>query len=154
MSLRSDERLRMSAHATDGIVRSGQRMLAIVVRMVRTRLGLLAVELMEEKSRIWLMLVLTALALLFAAMALLMLSFFIVVAFWDENRLLAIGGLLLFYLLSAGVTLLVLRRKAMMGSALFAGTLRELGRDHDALQGELAAEDEDVDFDRPRRGAP
>jgi uncharacterized membrane protein YqjE len=154
VSLRSDERLRMSAHPTDGIVRSGRRMLAIVVSMVRTRLGLLAVELMEEKSRVWLMLVLTALALLFVAMALLMLSLLIVVAFWDENRLLAIGGLLLFYLLSAGVTLLVLRRKAMTGSALFAGTLRELGRDHDALQGELESEDEDVDFDRPRRGAP
>ena len=146
----------MSAHATDGIVRSGQRMLAIVVRMVRTRLGLLAVELMEEKSRVWLMLVLTALALLFVAMALLMLSLLIVVAFWDEHRLLAIGGLLVLYLIAAGVTLLVLRRKAMMGSALFAGTLRELGRDHDALQGELEAdaEDEDLDFDRPRRGAP
>lgn len=144
----------MSAHPTDGIVRSGRRMLAIVVSMVRTRLGLLAVELMEEKSRVWLMLVLTALALLFVAMALLMLSLLIVVAFWDENRLLAIGGLLLFYLLAAGVTLLVLRRKAMMGSALFAGTLRELSRDHDALQGELESEDEDVDFDRPRRGAP
>ena len=146
----------MSARATDGIVRSGQRMLAIVVGMVRTRLGLLAVELMEEKSRIWLMLVLTALALLFVAMALLMLSLLIVVAFWDENRLLAIGGLLVFYLLAAGVTLLVLRRKAMIGSALFASTLRELARDHDALQGEFEAEDEDVDvgFDRPRRRAP
>ena len=66
MSLRSDERHPMSVHATDGIVQSGRRILAILITMVRTRLGLLAVELMEEKSRIWLMLVLTALALIFA----------------------------------------------------------------------------------------
>jgi len=143
----------MSVHATDGIVRSGRRMLAIVVGMVRTRLSLLAVELMEEKSRIWLMLVLTALALIFAAMALLMLSLLVIVAFWEENRLLAIGSLLVFYLLATGATLLVLRRKAKVGSRLFASTLRELSRDTAELRGEFETEDEDIDFDRPQRSA-
>lgn len=149
MSLRAAERRAMTVHATDGIVRSGQRMLAILVGMVRTRLNLLALELMEEKTRIWLMLVLTALALIFASMALLMLSLLVIVAFWDENRLLAIGSLLAFYVLAAGVTLLVLRRKAMVGSKLFAHTLGELQKDADELEG--AVEAEEVDFDFPRR---
>jgi uncharacterized membrane protein YqjE len=154
MSLRADERRSMSVHATDGIVRSGRRMLAIVVGMVRTRLSLLAVELLEEKSRIWLLLVLTALALFFTGMALLMLSLLVVVVFWEENRVLAIGGLVIFYLLATGVTLLVLRQKARAGSALFAGTLRELAKDTDELAGEFEAEDdEDIDFDHPRRRA-
>jgi uncharacterized membrane protein YqjE len=143
MTLRADERQPMSVHATDGIVRSGRRMLAILVNMVRTRLNLLAVELMEEKSRIWLMLVLTALALIFASMALLMLSLLVIVAFWEESRLLAIGGLLVFYVAAGGVTLLVLRQKAKLGSRLFAHTLRELSRDTAELQDEA----EDVDFD-------
>ncbi|WP_119304029.1 phage holin family protein [Dongia deserti] len=150
MSLRAGEHHSMSVHATDGIVRSGRRMLAILVGMVRTRLGLLAVELLEERNRIWLMLVLTALALIFAAMALLMLSLLVVVVFWDENRLLAIGALFIFYLLAAGATLLVLRQKTKAGSALFASTLRELERDSDELGGEFETEDEDIDFDRPR----
>ena len=145
MSLRSDERHPMSVHATDGIVQSGRRILAILVTMVRTRLGLLAVELMEEKSRIWLMLVLTALALIFASMALLMLSLLVIVAFWDDNRLLAIGALLVFYLAAAAVSLLVLRRKAKVGSPLFSHTLRELSKDTDEL--EDAFEDDEVDFD-------
>jgi len=152
MSLRSDERHSMSVHATDGIVQSGRRILAILVNMVRTRLGLLAVELMEEKSRIWLMLVLTALALIFASMALLMLSLLVIVAFWDENRLLAIGALLVFYLAAAAVSLLVLRRKAKVGSPLFSHTLRELSKDTDEL--EDAFEADEVDFDvRTRRRA-
>jgi uncharacterized membrane protein YqjE len=151
MSLRADERPPMSVHATDGIVQSGRRILAILVGMVRTRLSLLSVELMEEKSRIWLMLVLTALALIFASMALLMLSMLVIVAFWDENRLLAIGGLLVFYLLAAGASLLVLRHKAKIGSPLFSSTLRELSRDTDELEGAFEADEVDFDVEKRRR---
>jgi uncharacterized membrane protein YqjE len=149
MSVRSDQRPSMSVHATDGIVRSGRRMLAILVGMVRTRLNLLAVELMEEKSRIWLMLVLTALALIFASMALLMLSLLVIVAFWDDNRLLAIGGLLAFYVVATAGAVLFLRRKAKMGSALFAGTLSELSKDSESLDDSI--EDLEFEFERRRR---
>ena len=141
----------MSVHATDGIVQSGRRMLAILVGMVRTRLNLLAIELMEEKSRIWLMLVLTALALIFALMALLMLSLLVVVAFWDDNRLLAIGGMLAFYIVATAGALLFLRHKAKMGSSLFAGTLGELAKDSDALEDAFEAQAPDFDFERRRR---
>ena len=151
MSLRADERHPMSVHATDGIVQSGRRILAILVGMVRTRLGILAVELMEEKSRIWLMLVLTALALIFASMALLMLSLLVIVAFWDENRLLAIGGLLIFYLAAAAVSFLVLRHKAKVGSPLFASTLRELSKDRGELEGAFEADEMEFDVDDRRR---
>ncbi len=151
MSLRADERHPMSVHATDGIVQSGRRILAILVGMVRTRLSLLSVELMEEKSRIWLMLVLTLLALIFASMALLMLSMLVIVAFWEENRLLAIGGLLVFYLLAAGASLLVLRHKARIGSRLFSSTLRELSRDTDELEGAFEADEVDFDVEKRRR---
>jgi len=151
MSLRADERHRMSVHATDGIVQSGRRILAILVTMVRTRLSLLSVELMEEKSRIWLMLVLTALALIFASMALLMLSLLVIVAFWEENRLLAIGALLLFYLVAGGACLLVLKHKAKMGSPLFSSTLRELARDTDELEDSFETEEMDFDAEKRRR---
>lgn len=144
MSIELSERTPMSARATDGIVRSGRRILAILVSMARTRLNLLAVEIMEEKSRIWLLLLLTAVTLLFAFMALLTLSLLIVVAFW-EDRLLAIGCLLAFYLLAAGASALALRHKAKSGSSLFSSTLRELSRDADDLEG--ASETDELDFD-------
>jgi len=150
MSVRLDERNRMPPRATDGIVRSGRRMLAILVSMVRTRLNLLAVELMQEKSRIWLLLLLTALALLFAFMALLTLSLFVIVAFWDDNRLLAIGCLFAFYVAAALVALFTLRRKSRVGSKLFAGTLDELAKDSAALEDELQAEDVEFDLERGR----
>jgi uncharacterized membrane protein YqjE len=151
MSLRADERHSMSVHATDGIVQSGRRILAILVGMVRTRLSLLSVELMEEKSRIWIMLVLTALALIFASMALLMLSLLVIVAFWDDNRLLAIGALLVFYLVAAGASLLVLRHKAKLGSPLFSHTLRELSKDTAELGDAFEADEMDFDVEKRRR---
>jgi len=142
----------MAPRATDGIVRSARRMLAILVGMARTRLNLLAVEIMQEKSRVWLLLLLTALALLFASMALLTLSLFVVVAFWDEHRLLAIGCLLAFYVAATLVTLFVLRQKSKAGSKLFSGTLEELAKDSAALEDELEAEDLEFDFERRRHG--
>ena len=144
----------MSVHATDGIVRSGRRMIAILVGMVRTRLNLLAVELMEEKSRVWSMLILTGLALILASMVLLTFSLLVVVAFWEENRLLAIGALLAFYIVATAVVLLVLRQKAKAGSPLFASTLRELSKDAEALESGFEADDvddDDIDFDLPPR---
>ena len=141
----------MSVYATDSIVRSGRRMLAILVSMVRTRLNLMAVELMQEKSRIWMVLVLTALALVFGSMALLTLSLLAVVALWEENRLLAIGCLFLFYVVATIVTLVALQQKAKVGSSLFATTLSELVKDSTALAEGLEANDADFDV-RRRRG--
>jgi uncharacterized membrane protein YqjE len=82
-------------------------------------------------------------------MALLMLSLLVVVAFWEENRLLAIGCVLAFHVAATIATLIVLWRKAKAGSKLFAGTLNELSKDSAALEEELEAAD--VDFDVERR---
>jgi uncharacterized membrane protein YqjE len=151
MSVRLHERDVMTPRATDGIVRSARRMLAILVSMAHTRLNLLAVEIMQEKSRIWVLLLLTALTLLFAFLALLTLSLFVVVAFWEDHRLLAIGCLFVFYVAATGVTFFVVRQRSKAGSKLFPGTLDELAKDSAALEDELAADDPDFDLERNRR---
>jgi uncharacterized membrane protein YqjE len=120
----------MTDRPTDDIVRSVRRMLAIVVNMAKTRLGLLAVEARLELNRIWPLLALTVLALIFVAMALLMLSLLVIVAYWETSRLLAIGCLLGLYVAATTATLLILRRKAMNASSLFAASLSELSKDH------------------------
>ena len=144
----------MADRPTDGIVRSARRMLAIVVSMVKTRLGLLAVEVRQEQSRIWLLLVLTALALIFVSMSLLMFSLLVIVAYWEEGRLLAIGCLLGLYVAATIATLLILRHKAKSRSTLFAASLGELIKDHVELE-DAFPDKIDVDFDveaRRRRG--
>lgn len=77
-------------------------------------------------------------------MALLALSLLVVAAFWEENRLLAIGCLSVFYVVATIVTLVVLLQKAKAGSNLFAGTLSEFSKDSAALAQEFGANE--VDF--------
>jgi uncharacterized membrane protein YqjE len=151
LSVRLHEHDPMTPRATDSIVRSARRMLAIVVSMARTRLSLLAVEITQEKSRVWQLLLLTALALLFGFMALLTLSLFVVVVFWDDHRLLATGCLFAFYAAATAVTLLLVRQRSKAGSKLFSGTLDELAKDSAALEDELEAEDLEFDLERTRR---
>lgn len=129
----------MSGRPTDGIVQSGRRILAILVRMVQTRLSLLAVEVAEQQRRIWLLLILTALALIFGAMALVTLSLLVIVIFWDDHRLLAMGGVLAFYLIATAVTVVVLRYKALGGRGLFDGSLDELAKDRVELERQFDA---------------
>src|SRR5687767_5982016 len=102
----------MNDRPTAGIVRSARRVLAIVVSMAKTRLGLLAVEARLEIGRIWLLLALTVLALIFVAMSLLTLSLLVIMAYWETGRLLVIGCLLGFYVAATTATLLILRHKA------------------------------------------
>ena len=123
----------MTDRPTDGIVRSVRRMLAIVVSMVKTRLGLLAVEARLERHRIWPLLAWTGLALILVAMALLMLSLLVIIAYGETSRLLAIGCLLGLYVAATAATLLILRRKAKNASSLFAASLGELSKDHSEL---------------------
>jgi uncharacterized membrane protein YqjE len=123
----------MTDRPTAGIVHSVRRMLAIVVGMAKTRLGLLAVEARLELNRIWPLLAVTVLALIFVAMALLMLSLLVIVAYWETSRLLAIGCLLGLYVAATAATLLILQRRARNASSLFATSLSELSKDHSEL---------------------
>jgi uncharacterized membrane protein YqjE len=109
-------------------------MLAIMLSMAKTRLVLLAVEARLELNSIWLLLALTVLALIFVAMFLLMLSLFVIMAYWETSRLLAIGCLLSLYVAATTVTLLILRHKAKSASSLFAASLSELSKDHSELR--------------------
>jgi uncharacterized membrane protein YqjE len=122
--------------------------------MVKTRLGLLAVEARLELGRIWLLLALTILALIFIAMSLLMLSLLVIIAYWETSRLLAIGCLFGLYVAATTTTLLILRHRAQNRSRLFAASFGELSRDQAVLEDAFDGQRE-VKFDfeaRRRRG--
>jgi uncharacterized membrane protein YqjE len=123
----------MTDRPTAGIVRSVRRVLAIVVSMAKTRLGLLAVEARLELNSIWLLLAVTVLVLIFVAMFLLMISLLVIIAYWETSRLLAIGSLLSLYVAATTVPLLILRHKAKSASSLFAASLSDLSKDHSEL---------------------
>ena len=107
---------------------------ATLVEIAQTRLQLAATELEEERLHLTRALVHTALAMFCLCMAIVMVSGFLVVWFWDTHRLLTIGLLAAAYS-AAGLALLWrLQAGAQQRPALFAATLDELRKDAKALR--------------------
>lgn len=114
-----------------GPLAAGRRILRTVSDLAHTRLELFLVELKEERIRIVDALLLLAVGVVCAAMTLILLTFTVVLIFW-EHRVLA---LVLLTLLYAGMAVgaLVTLRKRLAGWNAFAATLQEFKKDRECL---------------------
>lgn len=122
-----------SSGKSEGLLQSLRNLAATATAMVRTRLELLGLELQEERVRLTRLALLGLMALFFAALGIVMLTFFIVVLFWDSHRLLTVGVLTLLYLgLGAGLALLA-RKEVQNRPKLFAASVAELAKDREQL---------------------
>ena len=105
---------------------------ATAIAMLRTRLELATVEFEEQRERTKIMLVLIVIATVFASFALIALSALVVVVLWNTYPLAALVGVVVAYLLIAGIALYALKQNAWPRP--FATTLHELERDAEALR--------------------
>lgn len=120
--------------ASPGLMGSVRRLLSTLTSIVSTRLELLANELQEERLRLTQMLVFGFFSLFCFGLGVLLLTIFIVVLFWDDHRLAALGSLsILFFALGALMAILV-RSKIQAGSRLFSASLAELAKDREQLE--------------------
>lgn len=120
--------------AGPGPISSARALGATVIELVRTRVELAVVELQEEGQRRTRMLALAAAAGAFLALAALLLAAFIVIAFWDNHRLLAAAGVTAAYAGLGVWALLRLKRLDRESPAPFEATLAELAKDVEALR--------------------
>jgi uncharacterized membrane protein YqjE len=118
------------ASLADAIFRLG----GTLVALLRTRLELATVEFEEERERATELLVLVLSAVLLGLFALLFASVFVIVWFWDTNRLPAIAGVAVFYLALAALAVVRLQQRRREKPSPFAATLGELGEDVAALR--------------------
>lgn len=103
--------------------------------MLQNRIELFAVELQEEKCRLIEAILWASAAVVLGMMSLTLLTFVIVIWFWDSARLavlLALGGV---YLLGTIVAWRGLRARLRRTTA-FSGTLDEIKRDRACLETE------------------
>ena len=122
--------------ASSGLMGSLKRLTSSLLAILATRLELLANELQEERLRLTQLLLLGVFAAFCFGTGLILLNAFIVVLFWDDYRLAALGLLTLVYLIAGAAAAMVLRARARAGSKLFAASLAELEKDRHALRGE------------------
>lgn len=120
--------------ASSGLMGSVRRLLSTLTAIVSTRLELLANELQEERLRLTQMLLFALLALFCFGMGILLLAVFIVVLFWDDHRLAALGTLSALFLALGMLMAVLLRSVAQTKSRLFSASLAELAKDRAQLR--------------------
>ena len=107
--------------------------MSTLTSIVSTRLELLANEWQEERLRITQMLFFALCALFFFGLGVLLLTFFIVVLYWDDHRLAVLGGMSAFFFVLGTLVTLLLRNKMQTKSRLFSDSLAELVKDREQL---------------------
>lgn len=112
-----------------GLFDSVRRLLARVLALAQTRLELLTTELAIEVQRAVSVLLWAFMALFFGGLTVLMLTLTLVIAFWEEHRILAAGLAALLFALLTGAALFVVRGKMRVRPRLLASTIDELRRD-------------------------
>jgi uncharacterized membrane protein YqjE len=117
-----------------GLLHTLRILLATLLATVRTRGELLQVELEEERLRIAGIVLFGVAAAFFLALGVLLLSFFLILLFWDTHRVQVAGGLTLAYLLIGVVCAQIARARSRAKSKLFAASLAELGKDRVQLK--------------------
>ena len=104
-----------------------------LVGIVHTRLELLSTDIAEEREHLITLLVLVLLALFCLGVGLVLLAMLIVVAFWESHRLLALGGVTGFFLITAAGMAWLALHKTRTRPRLFAASLAELSKDRQHL---------------------
>ncbi len=112
----------------DGLLSTVARVFQTLRDTVQNRAELFLTELQEERIKHFDALLLAAVAVVCALMALLMLTFTVVVIFWDTHRLLVLMLITLAYAGAAVVAFVKLRSRLQRWRA-FSATLEELKKD-------------------------
>jgi uncharacterized membrane protein YqjE len=120
--------------ASSGLMGSVKRLVSTLIAIVSTRLELLANELQEERLYLMQMLLYSLVALFCFGMGLMLLTVFIVVLFWDDHRLVVLGGLCTLFFLVGTLMAVLLRKKAHSKSKLFSVSIAELAKDREQLE--------------------
>jgi uncharacterized membrane protein YqjE len=108
-------------------------MLATLLELGSTRLELISVELQEQIEYAAGVLLWGIAAIFFASLTVLLIAFTIVIAFWDEHRLLAAGLVTGAFALIALTAIVVVRQRLRARPRFLAATAGELKRDAAAL---------------------
>ena len=122
-----------SGGGAPGVVASLRRLATNAVGIIHTRLELLANDLEEERVRTLQIVVLGSIALLCATVGLMLVTAWVVVAFWEQHRLATLAILALIWFVGSGIALWALKARADARRKLFSTSLAELRRDRDLL---------------------
>ncbi|MGB7816324.1 MAG: phage holin family protein [Methylotenera sp.] len=119
--------------ASKGLLGSLAAFATTLVDIAHTRLELLSTDLEEDRERLFSLVALYLTAMFFFAVGLVLVAIFLVVAFWETHRLIALGSLAGFFLLLGVLAGGFALRMAKTKPKLFSASLLELFKDRQTL---------------------
>jgi len=120
--------------SASGLFQSLTRMIGTLVALAQTRLELLTTELQEEVQRAAELLVWSFVALLAAGAGIVFIGATIIIAFWDDNRVLAAMLVTAAFLVLAAIAVTIVLVKFRSKPKLLSATRAELARDRSELE--------------------
>ena len=119
---------------TMGLGASLKRLGSTLIAVVHSRAELLSYELARERVSVMRLLVLGVAALFFLALGAITATIFVIVLFWDSQRLVVIGFLTVLYV-GVGLGILAyVRAEAERSKRPFSASLEELRRDRERFR--------------------
>ena len=115
-----------------GVWASLKRICDTLLATAQNRVELIAVELQEEKCRIVEVVLCAAAVAAFGMMTLSLVTFTVVILFWENGRLIALGGLSVLYLIATTLAWRALQSRLKVARP-FAATIDELKNDRVCL---------------------
>lgn len=122
--------------AGDGLFVSLKALSANLLGIVQTRLELLSTDIAAERERIITLLVLAVGALFSFGVGIVLLAILVVVALWESNRLLALGGMIVFFMMSGAIVGWIALSKLRSHPRPFDSSIGELAKDRQELKSE------------------
>ena len=116
---------------TTGLGASLKRFGSSLIAVLHSRAELLSYELARERVSITRLLVLGVAALFFLSLGAITATIFVIVLFWDSQRLVAIGFLAVLYLGIGGGIAVFAQREAGRAKRPFSATVEQLRKDRD-----------------------
>ena len=122
------------AGRSEGLLDSLRNLARTFLAILQTRLEIFASEIDEQRALLARIAVLAAIAAFCLGLAVILLVLFIVVLFWDANRLLAIGVLAGVFGAGGLAALLMLQAAIRRRPRLLSATLAELRKDRTKIE--------------------
>ena len=116
-----------------GLFTSLRKLGSTLFATLHSRIELLALELDRERTRITRLVLLGLAAVFFLALGAITATIFVIVLFWDSQRLVVIGFLTVLYLGIGAALVGFARRQAELSKRPFSASLEELRRDRERL---------------------
>jgi uncharacterized membrane protein YqjE len=123
------------AGRSEGLLESLRNLARTLLAIVQTRIEIFANEIDEERTHLARIALLAAAAAFCLGLAVILLVFFLVVLFWDSDRLLAIGVLAGVFAIGGIAACLGLRAAISKRPKFLSATLAELRKDRTKLEG-------------------